>query len=194
MARYQAVGSNAEFNVHAMKKDVTFALVLAAIMLPLPCSPQASEVAPNDPVFRSPFALKLHVDDPRYYEQKFDHVPYVASGDVYLFAGEAFGVNVTTAGDRLTGITYQSDPAKADVEFKFTQEKAPRGFMMLLVTRNKLKKKLFFDAMMTVPGKTGIFNTSVLPIDPGLSNFESWPHPIVQLALRNFRFSETHSQ
>jgi hypothetical protein len=177
-----------------MKKTGTLVIAVAALMLPLACIPQGNDSAPNNPVFRSPFALKLHVDEQHDYEQKFDHVPYVASGDVYLFAGEAFGINVTIAGDRLTGIIYQSDPAKADVEFKFTQEKAPKGFMMLLVTRNKLKKKLFFDAMMTVPGKAGILNTSVLPIDPGLSNFESWPHPIVQLALRNFRFSETHPQ
>lgn len=177
-----------------MQKNAILGVVLAALMSPLTCIPQGSDVAPSNPVFRTPFALKLHVDEQHYYEQKIDHVPYVASGDVYLFAGEAFGINVTIAGDRLTGITYQSDPAKADVEFKFTQEKAPKGFMMLLVAHNKLKKKLFFDAMMTIPGKTGIFNTSVLPIDPGLSNFESWPHPIVQLALRNFRFSETPSQ
>jgi hypothetical protein len=43
---------------------------------------------------------------------------------------------------------------------------------------------------MTIPGKEEILKTNVLPIEPNLSDFESWPHPIVQLVLRDFRFSE----
>jgi hypothetical protein len=171
---------------------VAFAII--ALAQSSVCFPQAKSETQAEPAFRAPFSLKLHVDNEHYYEQKFDRVPYVADGDVYLFAGEAFGINVTVAGDQLAGITYQPDPAKADVEFKFTQEKSPDGFMMLLVTRNKLKRKLFFDAQMTIPAKTEIYKTSVLPVEPNLSNFESWPHPIVQLVLNNFRFSESGSQ
>jgi hypothetical protein len=65
--------------------------------------------------------------------------------------------------------------------------------MMMLVTRNGLKHRLLFDALMTVPDKKGIFKTSIIPIEPGLSNYESWPHLIVQLVLRNFRFVESNS-
>jgi hypothetical protein len=65
--------------------------------------------------------------------------------------------------------------------------------MMLLTIRNKLKRRLYLDALMTVPGEKEIYKTSILPIEPGLSDFESWPHPIVQLVLRDFRFSEKPS-
>lgn len=171
-----------------------FAVIIVAFLMPVTCSPQVNGTAPENPVFRSPFALKLHVDGQHYYEQRFDRVPYVADGDVYLFAGEAFGVNVAVTDDRLSRITYQRELAKADLEFRFTQEESPNGFTMLLVTRNKLKRRLFFDALMTLPGKTEIYKTSVLPVGPSLSNFESWPHPIVQLILRNFRFSESAPQ
>jgi hypothetical protein len=88
----------------------------------------------------------------------------------------------------------QKDPAKADVELKFTQDKSPSGLMMLLVIRNKLKRRLSYDALMTVPGKKGIYKTSVLSVEPNLSNFESWPNPIVQLVLWNFRFAENGSK
>jgi hypothetical protein len=37
---------------------------------------------------------------------------------------------------------------------------------------------------------TGFYKTSVVPIGPHLSNFESWPQPIDQLALNNFGFTE----
>jgi hypothetical protein len=169
-------------------------LVFITLVLSSACFPQAMSAIQEEPVFRAPFKLRLHIDDDHYYEQGFERIPYVANNEVYLFSGEGFGINVTVSGDQLAGITYQPDIAKADVEFNFTQEKSADGFMMLLVTRNKLKRKLFFDALMTVPGKPEIYKTSVLPVEPNLSNFESWPHPIIQLVLNNFRFSEGGSQ
>ena len=45
-------------------------------------------------------------------------------------------------------------------------------------------------ALTTVPGKKEIYKTSIMPIEARLSDFESWPHPIVQLVLRNFRLSD----
>jgi hypothetical protein len=141
-------------------------------------------------VFRRPFVLKLQIDDEHYYEQSFDKVPYVSTDEVYLFAGEDFGVNATIANDQVVHLTYQPDPAKADVEFKFTQENPSTGRMMLLMIQNRLKRRLAFDALMTLPNKKDAYKTSVLPIQSGLSSFESWPHPIVQLVLKNFRVSE----
>lgn len=170
------------------------ALVIIALAQSSVCLPQAKSATKAEPVFRAPFKLRLHVDDDHYYEQDFDRIPYVANNEVYLFSGEGFGINVTATGDQLAVITYQSDPAKADVEFKFTQEKAANGFIMLLVIQNKLKRKLFLDALMTIPGKKLIYKTDVLPIGPDLTDFESWPHPIVQLVLNDLRFSENGPQ
>ncbi len=150
---------------------------------------QADETI-QGPVFRAPFVLKLRIDDERYYEQHFDRIPYVMGDDVYLFVGENFGINVMITGSQIFRIIYQPDAAKADVEFAFTQEKSLHGPMMMLVTQNRLKRRLFFDALMTIPDKKEIYKTSILPVEPGLSSYESWPHPIVQLVLRNFRFSE----
>lgn len=148
----------------------------------------------GDMIYRAPFDLKLQIDKGHYYQQHFDRVPYVADNVVYLFVKENFGINVTITDDQISGISYQSDAAKADVTFKFTQEKAGGGqTTMMLITQNKLKRALHFDALMTIPGKQGAFKTSIVPIMPSLSNFESWPRPIVQLALQNFRFVDTGS-
>ena len=65
--------------------------------------------------------------------------------------------------------------------------------MMMLIIQNKSKRKLFLDALMTTPADKEIHKTSIAPIPPGLSDYESWPHPIVQLVLRNFRFTEKDS-
>ena len=148
-----------------------------------------ANTAPSpEPVFRAPFSLKLQIDKKHFYERQFDKVPYVADNNVYLFVRDNFGINVTITGDRISGVTYQPAPARSDVVFTFTQEKTPNGPMMLLVTKNNLKRKLVFDALMTIPGQEGIHKTSILPIQASLSSFESWPDPIVQLVLQNFRF------
>jgi hypothetical protein len=158
------------------------------------CFSQTKSATEEERVFRAPFNLKLHVDDERYYEQSFDRIPFVSGNDVYLFSGEAFGINVTATESEISRIAYERNPAKADVELRFTQEKSQNGWMMILVIRNKLKHRLYLDAVMTVPGKDELFATKVLPVEPNLSDFESWPHPIVQLVLRNFRFSEGSKQ
>jgi hypothetical protein len=167
------------------------ALIVATLVLSSVCSPQAKSATQEEPVFRAaPVKLRLHVDNDRFYEETFDHVPYVADNDVYLFAGEAFGIDVTVTEGEISHIAYERDWAKVDVELRFTQEKSKNGWMMMLVIRNKMKRRLYLDAVMTLPGKDGLFTTNVLPVEPNLSDFESWPHPIVQLVLRNFRFSE----
>ncbi len=167
------------------KKIVIF-LVATIFVFVATCVAQGSQA----PVFRQPFTLKLRVDDEHFYEQSFDRVPYVLDGDVYLFAGEGFGLNVQIDGERISRVTYQPDNAKANVTLRFTQEKTKNGDMMMLTVQNHLKRKLFYNAMMTIPSKSGIYKTSVLPVEVGLSSYESWPHPVVQLVLNDFRFSE----
>lgn len=166
------------------------ALAISMTLLLSVCFSHTKNATEEERVFRAPFKLKLHVDGERYYEQSFDGIPYVSGNDVYLFSGEAFGINVTATENEISRIAYERNPAKADVEVRFTQEKSESGWMMMLVIRNKLKHRLYLDALMTVPGKEEILKTNVLPVEPNVSNFESWPHPIVQLVLRDFRFSE----
>ncbi len=146
-------------------------------------------------VFREPFTLRLHVDKDHYYEEHYHKgIPYVAEDDVYLFSGDKFGISLTFKADKTIEVTYQPDGKKADVWFIFTQEKKLAGGVgMMLTIQNKLKRELRMDALMTVPGKKEIYKTSILPIEAGLGGFESWPHPIVQLVLKNFRLSEKES-
>jgi hypothetical protein len=181
-----------------MRINRKFSLPVAAILLTAfsfgqtPAGGAAQEL-----VFRAPFDLKLHVDKEHFYQEHFEKIPYVADNEVYLFAGESFGINVTVVDGQISGITYQPGPDKSDVQFKFSQEKSGNKaapFMMMLATQNHLKQRLQFEALMTIPGKQGAFKTSILPVEPGLSGFESWPNPIVQLVLRNFRFIESPSR
>jgi hypothetical protein len=91
----------------------------------------------------------------------------------------------------IAGISYQSNTNKAAVTFRFTQEVREDGdAMMMLVIKNQTDRKLYIDALMTVPERETPRKTSILPIEAGLVGYESWPHPIVQLVLRNIRLQE----
>ena len=134
-------------------------LLLAVFAYSMPSASQSPTA--DDPTFREP----LKIDKSHYYEENFAKIPYVNQGDVYLFAGESFGISVAVSENQISGISYQPDPSKADVRFTFRQEPADDGWMTLLTTQNKLKRRLVFDALMTVPGKKSIFKTSVLPVE-----------------------------
>ena len=138
--------------------------------------------------FRKPFDLHLPVDATHYYEEHFERMPYVFDETVFLFKDDEFSVTLSPSDSGLSAVTYESNAAKGNVRFKFTQEPAADGkLMMMLVIENKTGKTLTMEALLTVPGEKGVFKTTIVPVQAGLSNFESWPHPIVQLALRSFR-------
>lgn len=149
-------------------------------------------IAENNIVFREPFTLKLHIDKEHYYEQEINNrVPYVHNNSIYLFVGESFGINIKINNEEITEISYQKDIDKSDIELKFSQEiNEDSSAITLLVIKNKTENKIFMDASMTIPEKKGVYQTTILPLEPGLSGYESWPHAIVQLVLKNIRLKK----
>lgn len=137
--------------------------------------------------FREPFVLQLPMDDKNYYEQKFEKIPFVYENTVLLFNNEKFGINIKLSENGKFDIVYEKDSEKADVSLSFSQITLDKNLMMMLEIKNNTKKTLTMEGLMTVPSKKGVKPTSIIPISPGLSSFESWPHPIVQLALKNIQ-------
>ena len=156
------------------------------------CADQSRpQVNTNGTVFRQPFTLPLHIDKEHYYEQKFGEIPFVFKDDIYLFKGDSFGIDLDIANGLIRGIVYQPDTDKAAVTLRITQEVSDDGkATMLLVIKNRSNRKLFMDALMTVPSRKSVKKTSILPIEAGLGGYELWPLPIVQLVLRNIRLTE----
>jgi hypothetical protein len=169
-------------------------LIMAATVFPIYglCADQSLVAADtNTVIFRQPFTLKLHLDKEHYYEAEFGKIPYVYRNDVYLFKGDAFGIDLDITDEVIRGVSYRADTNNAAVSLRFTQKIEDNGnAMMLLEIENNTKRKLFIDALMTVPKRTRAQKTTILPVEPGLAGYESWPHPIVQLVLRNIRLTE----
>jgi hypothetical protein len=144
-----------------------------------------------DAVFREPFTLKLYVDKEHYYEEKIKKIPYVHNGWVYLFKGDEFGLTLDIQNDSVRSVKYQKDVKKADVTLKFIQTVLhDRTAMMMLEIHNNTKHTLSLDALMTVPSEKAILKTTIVPVRPSLFSIETWPHPIVQLVLRNIRIAK----
>lgn len=107
---------------------------------------------------------------------------------VYLFKGDEFGVKLSTGSSGSTVVEYQANLDKSDVTFKLSQMADETGrAMMVLVIRNRTRRELDMKALMTVPGEKGVFPTTIASVQAGLTGYESWPHPIVQLCLSSFR-------
>jgi hypothetical protein len=155
---------------------------------PSPSPTTASTVLPAElpipSVFRAPFTLFLRVHQENDFERKFDPIPYTHQGVVYLFKGDHFGVKLDAHG----GATYEPDVSKADLEVEFTQGKIPdEPASMSLVITSRIHRAVSMNALMTVPEDEDIRETTIGTVAAGLKECESWPHPIVQLVLKDFR-------
>jgi len=101
--------------------------------------------------------------------------------------GDKFGVSLAGAADGTAlSITEEHNLKKADLVLSFRQGKG----MMLFTIENRTEHWLTYEAGIRVPKRDGLYKTSVMPLGPRLSNFESWPHPIDHLALKNTTSTE----
>jgi hypothetical protein len=111
---------------------------------------------------------------------------HIANNVVFMQPGDKFGVNLAAAADGMPlSITEEADLKNANLVLSFSQEKG----MMLLTIENRTEHWLTYEAGIRVPKRDGFSKTSVVPLGAHLTNFESWPYPIEQLALKNFNFT-----
>ena len=170
--------------VHLIAIPTALCIAIASL------SGQTGAKKANGPLTRKPFTVHLKVDKEHYSDIHYDKQPYVSENEVYLFPGDKFGVNLVVKDGRVTEVRYQPDKAKADVWFGFEQPKELQdGLGMALTIDNKMKRSVSMEGLMSIPGKKDVFKTSILPVKPGKSGLESWPHPISQLVLGNLQLT-----
>lgn len=137
-----------------------------------------------DDVFREPYTLRLHLDKEHYAEYPIGKVPFVHGDAAYLFRGDHFGLKLRVENGAVKAVEYAPDAETADVSLDFSQKVNEDGSALMLLTMvNHTRYRLGMQALMVVPDQKQPRPTSIIPIEPGLTNFESWPHPVVQLVL-----------
>lgn len=117
--------------------------------------------------------------------------PYVTGdGAIVIFPGETFVIAFAVESGKIVGA--QPNPVGGSLSNAVEVSLKQVDSGMMLTVANNLSKAVKYDATMKAPDDRMVY-TSSCPVDAGLSNFESWPHPIKFLELSNFRFENGHT-
>ena len=142
---------------------------------------------------REPYLVELFLDPNSVYKEEMGASPYVFENIVYILPGESFFVDAELKDGKITNLGY-SQEAKEGIqqfELKFYQYRDdPKHPMMMFRIKNPFDKPVVYKAAILLHNKEGIFDTSTVPIMPGAYSYESWPYPIPELLLGDFRFDE----
>jgi hypothetical protein len=117
--------------------------------------------------------------------------PIVQGGMVSIFPGETIYLSFDPGkkGPENLRSVSSADHSTNTLTFKFSQEdKLANGCGMMLHAHNPTKRYIKYDLGMQLIDSEVLYKTSSCPLIPELSGYESWPHPIFQLVMTNFRW------
>jgi len=105
---------------------------------------------------------------------------------VLIHPGERFYVQFDESGAALKVVSIKKEP-NAQAQLVVTMEPFDKEKKLLMFSaESKFKKDLVYKAEMRLLSRNRRADTSMAPVRAGLSTFESWPHPIEELALYGF--------
>ena len=172
----------------------TPAQTLAAICAKLPCRKGGRSVV-------------LRMPDNRGFESKTQPYPYLDDhGTVILYPGETITIGFNKSGDSLgapvllkvtdpDGAVDIGAPATAAASLSFTLKQDDGKASMMLTAANAVPATLKYNLQMFVPTPDGVRSghSSTCPLMApqgsvaSFGGFESWPHPILMLAISDIR-------
>ncbi len=141
---------------------------------------------------RTPYKLKVAIEKNAAYEEDIKATPYVFdSNNVQLYPGET--VFVETEVDNgiiksMKAVKENANPAKTIIiSFSQTAKKGVHQMMMLKVT-NPFTQTLVYNAKFMPLKGSKFLETDVLPVQAGISGFETWQEIITAIVLNGWRF------
>jgi inner membrane protein involved in colicin E2 resistance len=153
-----------------------------------------SHAQSNDRPQREPFQLQLPIDGEQYYGMPVDKTPYFPKEKVLqVYPGEKLNIEVELRKDTIYAmkVVEKNLHPENTVELEFVQvAKDKKHEQMMLTVKNPFKKSLIYEAAMYTVNREDWVNTSIIPIRPGLTNFETWPDVIVTLVLHDWRLKD----
>ena len=145
----------------------------------------------QDKINREAFKLDLAVDSEQYYSMDVPKSPYFVKEKILqIYCSEKLFVETEIKADTIYSmkVVERNKYPEKTIEISFTQDdKDRKNIITMLNVKNPFNKILKHDAMMFTPYSQKWKETSIIPIEPKLQNFESWPHTIITLVLDNWR-------
>jgi hypothetical protein len=115
----------------------------------------------------------------------FEEWVTVVPGDVIHIVGEVLD-------DKLVNLKAVAEPKEGEstITIKLSQHLDGENRMMILMIQNPFDQPLKYHAGMQVLDKDDLLKTTTCAVMPGLTTAESWPHPIIEMQLFEFRLLE----
>jgi hypothetical protein len=140
---------------------------------------------------RPAYKLKVSIDGNSFYEANIESTPYVLPNRaIQLYPGESVYVEVDQVDGNIKNLHAVSKIQDSSKTLIITFSQIAMGNVhqsMLLKVLNPLPYKLKYTAKMLTLKKKWV-TTNVLPVEAGLTGFESWANVIVSIALGNWEF------
>jgi hypothetical protein len=142
---------------------------------------------------RSPFVVKLSVDEENYYQWMVPQGPYVHEGNyIQLYPGETLFIEADVLENgtiKLAVVKEIFDSAKTII-VNFNQHTKKENerihdFMMLTI-KNPFDRHLDYKADIYLMGHNGWTNTSIIGVGANLTTYEMWPNIIGSIVLHDF--------
>ena len=143
---------------------------------------------------RTPYTLRIDVDNINFYEDQIGATPYVfPNNGMQIYPGETIYVEVEQDKGVIKSMkaVKKINNPKTTLTITFSQKSESKIHqMMMLKIQNPFPKNLTYEAKMFLLKQNKWFDTDVYPVMAGLSAFETWPDIIISLALGNWKFTD----
>jgi hypothetical protein len=163
----------------------------AALGVDPPAPPQTVEQVCKLTVCRPATEIKLNMGQGRYYVIDQPMAPYTYDGVINVIANETVAINAKTKDDKILDFNYVPDAGKATpvIVTRLQQYVDSKGQnSMLLSVTNPFDRPLVYTATIQPAGKKQFQPTSICPVQAHRVGEETWPYPLVQVLLKDFRF------
>lgn len=141
---------------------------------------------------RKAFTLEIAANETQQYKAEIPESPYFVKEKILqIYCGEKIFIECEIAKDTISKmkIVEKNINPKKTIEIEFNQHSEDRkNINTMLVVKNPFNRKLNYNALMFTPISQTWKPTSIIPIQPQLMNFETWPHAIITIVLEKWRF------
>ncbi len=143
---------------------------------------------------RTPYTLRIDVDNVNFYEDQIGATPYVfPNNGMQIYPGETIYVEVEQDKGVIKSMkaVKKINNPKTTLTITFSQKSENKIHqMMMLKIQNPFPKNLTYEAKMFLLKQNKWFDTDVYPVMAGLSAFETWPDIIISLGLGSWKFTD----
>lgn len=141
---------------------------------------------------RTPYKLKVAVDKKTFYEEDLNAAPYVLQNNIIqLYPGEKLYIEIEQVNGEIKSMKAVKEiiDSTKTITLHFTQtvQKKVHQMMMLEIT-NPFKQQLLYKASIFLLKYSKWVKTTVYPVQPELSSFETWPDIITSIGLGEWSF------